>query len=284
MMNEPVVPLHARFEVTGSSMGADAPDRPQEACGVFAVVAAAESVASLCYFGLYALQHRGQESAGIAVFDGQKVRLHKDMGLVSQVFDQDVLERLPGTQAVGHTRYSTTGSSRVCNAQPLVLGALAPAQYWAEMAFSLPVRSLSAQALDALISQRVLPGQPRPALQPRQLEGMLTDFMDLVVEHQGRYHVLDYKSNRLPDYAPPTLAQAVLAHRYDVQYSLYLLALHRLLKWRLPGYSPQRHLGGAIYLFARGIDQPGQGVFFERPPHELIESLDQAFAQPEQPA
>jgi len=97
------------------------PDRMQEACGVFAVLAPGEQVASLCYFGLYALQHRGQESAGIAVFEGEKVRLHKDMGLVSQVFDQEVLERMPGDQAVGHTRYSTTGSSRVCNAQPLVM-------------------------------------------------------------------------------------------------------------------------------------------------------------------
>jgi len=93
----------------------------EEACGVFAVLAPGEQVASLCYFGLYALQHRGQESAGIAVFDGEKVRLHKDMGLVSQVFDQEVLERMPGDLAVGHTRYSTTGSSRVCNAQPLVM-------------------------------------------------------------------------------------------------------------------------------------------------------------------
>jgi amidophosphoribosyltransferase len=96
-------------------------DRFQEACGVFAVLAPGQPVASLCYFGLYALQHRGQESAGIAVFDGSKVRLHKEMGLVSQVFDQEVLERMPGDQAVGHTRYSTTGSSRVCNSQPLVL-------------------------------------------------------------------------------------------------------------------------------------------------------------------
>ena len=93
----------------------------EEACGVFAVLAPGEQVASLCYFGLYALQHRGQESAGIAVFDGEKVRLHKDMGLVSQVFDKEVLERMPGDLAVGHTRYSTTGSSRVCNAQPLVM-------------------------------------------------------------------------------------------------------------------------------------------------------------------
>jgi len=122
MMNEPVAESGTEpFDPSDPFESADAPDRPEEACGVFAVLAADEPVASLCYFGLYALQHRGQESAGIAVFDRQKVRLHKDMGLVSQVFDQDVLERLPGTQAVGHTRYSTTGSSRVCNAQPLVL-------------------------------------------------------------------------------------------------------------------------------------------------------------------
>ena len=73
----------------------------EEACGVFAVLAPGEQVASLCYFGLYALQHRGQESAGIAVFDGDKVRLHKDMGLVSQVFDQNVLELMVGDRAVG---------------------------------------------------------------------------------------------------------------------------------------------------------------------------------------
>jgi amidophosphoribosyltransferase len=106
------------------------PDKPEEACGVFAVLASGQPVANLTYFGLYALQHRGQESAGIAVFDGErKVRLHKDMGLVSQVFDQDVLERMPGHLAIGHNRYSTTGSSKACNAQPVVLntrlGALA---------------------------------------------------------------------------------------------------------------------------------------------------------------
>jgi amidophosphoribosyltransferase len=97
------------------------PDRMEEACGVYAVLAAEQPVANLTYFGLYSLQHRGQESAGIAVFNQGKVRLHKDMGLVSQVFDQDVLARMPGLLAVGHNRYSTTGSSRVCNAQPVVL-------------------------------------------------------------------------------------------------------------------------------------------------------------------
>ena len=100
---------------------AERPDRMEEACGVFAVLAAEQPVANLAYFGLYALQHRGQESAGIAVFNQGNVRLHKDMGLVSQVFDQDVLARMPGDLAIGHNRYSTTGSSRVCNAQPVVM-------------------------------------------------------------------------------------------------------------------------------------------------------------------
>ena len=103
------------------SGGETRPDKPEEACGVFAVMAPEQPVANLAYFGLYALQHRGQESAGIAVFEGQKVRLHKDMGLVSQVFDQEILGRLSGDLAIGHNRYSTTGSSKVCNAQPVLL-------------------------------------------------------------------------------------------------------------------------------------------------------------------
>ncbi len=96
--------------------------RPQDACGVFGVWAPGEDVAKLTYYGLYALQHRGQESAGIAVGDGQAILVYKDMGLVSQVFDERTLSSLTGHVAVGHTRYSTTGASRWENAQP----ALAP--------------------------------------------------------------------------------------------------------------------------------------------------------------
>ncbi len=96
-------------------------DKPEEACGVFGIYAPGEDVAKLTYFGLYALQHRGQESAGIATFKGHEVHLHKDMGLVSQVFSEQKLKELPGDWAVGHTRYSTTGSSRVVNAQPAVV-------------------------------------------------------------------------------------------------------------------------------------------------------------------
>lgn len=97
------------------------PDKPEEACGVFGVYAPGEDVAKLTYFGLFALQHRGQESAGIAIFDNGQVRVHKEMGLVSQVFNEAILQQLTGHIAIGHNRYSTTGSSHVVNAQPAVL-------------------------------------------------------------------------------------------------------------------------------------------------------------------
>ncbi|MGH3902906.1 MAG: amidophosphoribosyltransferase [Pseudonocardiaceae bacterium] len=93
-------------------------DRPREECGVFGVWAPGEDVAKLAYYGLYALQHRGQEAAGIAVSDGSQVLVFKDLGLVSQVFDEQVLSSLLGHIAVGHCRYSTTGSTTWENAQP----------------------------------------------------------------------------------------------------------------------------------------------------------------------
>ncbi len=97
---------------------------PQDACGVFGVWAPGEEVAKLTYFGLYALQHRGQESAGIATSNGEQLLVYKDMGLVSQVFDETALNALTGHIAIGHTRYSTTGASTWENAQP-TLGATA---------------------------------------------------------------------------------------------------------------------------------------------------------------
>jgi amidophosphoribosyltransferase len=93
-----------------------------ESCGVFGIYAPGVDVARITFFGLYALQHRGQESAGIATADGKKVYLHTSMGLVSQAFTEDELAELRGHIAIGHTRYSTTGSSRACNAQPILVG------------------------------------------------------------------------------------------------------------------------------------------------------------------
>ncbi|NBP85472.1 MAG: amidophosphoribosyltransferase [Mycobacteriaceae bacterium] len=92
---------------------------PREECGVFGVWAPGEEVAKLTYYGLYALQHRGQEAAGIAVADGSQVLVFKDLGLVSQVFDEQTLAAMPGHVAIGHCRYSTTGSTTWENAQPV---------------------------------------------------------------------------------------------------------------------------------------------------------------------
>src|SRR6476469_4811415 len=108
---------------TGHTDDADRPDQPEpeprEECGVFGVWAKGEEVAKLTYFGLYALQHRGQEAAGISVSDGEKIVVFKDLGLVSQVFNEQVLVSLQGHIAVGHCRYSTTGSTTWENAQPM---------------------------------------------------------------------------------------------------------------------------------------------------------------------
>ena len=114
--SEPAGPVRA---TAASARALDPQDQgPQDDCGVFGVWAPGEDVAKLTYFGLYALQHRGQESAGIAVSNGRQILVYKDMGLVSQVFDETTLASLKGHLAIGHCRYSTTGSSVWKNAQP----------------------------------------------------------------------------------------------------------------------------------------------------------------------
>src|SRR5499427_11152692 len=94
-------------------------------CGVFGIRSPGRDVARVSYFGLFALQHRGQESAGIAVSDAGRLTVLRDMGLVTQVFDEQKLRGLHGELAIGHTRYSTTGSSQWWNAQPLLHGGAA---------------------------------------------------------------------------------------------------------------------------------------------------------------
>ena len=96
-------------------------DHPREECGVLGLFAPKEEVARMAFFGLFALQHRGQEAAGLAVSNGQSLRLHKDIGLVSQIFTPAVLETMRGDFAIGHTRYSTTGSSTARNSQPFMI-------------------------------------------------------------------------------------------------------------------------------------------------------------------
>jgi amidophosphoribosyltransferase len=96
-------------------------DHPREECGVVGVYLPGEEASRLAFFGLYALQHRGQESAGIAASDGKNINVHAEMGLVTQIFREQDFYSLSGELAIGHTRYSTTGSSRLCNAQPILV-------------------------------------------------------------------------------------------------------------------------------------------------------------------
>jgi exodeoxyribonuclease V beta subunit len=150
-----------------------------------------------------------------------------------------------------------------------------------EMEFWFPVAGGSAARIDAICGERLLPGRPRAALGERQLQGLLMGFADLVFEWQGRWWVLDYKSNVLGEddaaYADAALAAAVAAHRYDVQAMLYLLALHRLLRARLGAdYDPRRQLGGALDLFLRGIRGPAAGCFVMPADVELLDALDAA--------
>ncbi len=166
--------------------------------------------------------------------------------------------------------------------QSLALADLNAGQFRAELEFLLPAHRVAVEELDRLIREQVLPGYRRPALQAEQLNGMLKGFIDLVFEHEGRYYVLDYKSNWLGvddnTYTTDTMTRAVLDKRYEVQYALYLLALHRLLKQRLgDAYHPDQHLGGAVYVFLRGMQGPAAGTVFDRPDTALIEKLDAMF-------
>ncbi|WP_075878836.1 exodeoxyribonuclease V subunit beta [Vreelandella massiliensis] len=155
------------------------------------------------------------------------------------------------------------------------------ARYQVELEFWLAAKQVNTQAIDAVVSKHLLPGYERPALDADTLNGMLKGFLDLAFEHQGRFYVLDWKSNYLgPDdsaYEPDALRHALLAKRYDLQAALYLLAMHRLLKARLPHYDPHQHLGGSMTVFLRGSRSLERGVFFEPAPVELINALDRLF-------
>ena len=167
----------------------------------------------------------------------------------------------------------------------IALNQLAARDKQVEMAFYLPIAQLlTAERLDALIRQYDPLSADTPPLDFRQVRGMLKGFIDLVFRHEGRYYLLDYKSNWLGEdreaYTRPAMEQAMRAHRYDLQYQLYSLALHRYLRYRLADYDYDRHFGGVIYLFLRGMDgqEGGQGIFTTRPVRPLIDGLDQLFA------
>ena len=154
-----------------------------------------------------------------------------------------------------------------------------------EMEFWFPSERLNTIALDALCARHLLDGLTRPALPERELHGMLKGFADLVFEHEGRYWVLDYKSNSLgagdAAYSRAAMAGAMAAHRYDIQGAVYMLALHRLLKSRLgDDYDPRTQLGGAVFLFLRGIaNVHTRGCYLIEPKLDLLDGLDRLLAR-----
>ncbi|MCC5863239.1 MAG: PD-(D/E)XK nuclease family protein, partial [Gammaproteobacteria bacterium] len=163
------------------------------------------------------------------------------------------------------------------------LAAVPPASRLAEMGFVMRLGGQSPAPVSTLLQQHGYTALPAGARAGGTLQGLMQGFIDLVVEQAGRYWVIDYKTNRLGpaavDYAPARLAEAVRRGHYDLQYLIYLVALHRHLRLRLPGYRPEQHLGGAQYLFLRGMNgrDAATGVFVDRPAVSLIEALDRLF-------
>lgn len=153
--------------------------------------------------------------------------------------------------------------------------------YQVEMEFYFESRTVRAQEVDQLISKYTHSGKKRPPIEDRLLNGMFRGFIDLVFEDRGSYYVVDYKSNWLGInnyfYTHENMLNSILENRYDLQYTLYLLALHRHLKVRLKNYSYDKNIGGAICIFLRGLLSEKKGIFFDRPPGHLIQRLDLIF-------
>lgn len=162
---------------------------------------------------------------------------------------------------------------------------LAKPQRLDELEFYFPVQRLMFKPLRQLLHQH-LPVHWEAIhaavdkLQFQELTGFMKGYIDLIFEHKGQFYIVDYKSNdlgaRRQDYTYIAMQQAMAEHHYYLQYLIYSVALHRYLKMRLPHYSWNRHVGGVLYLFLRGMEPPsaGSGVFFHKPDAELIEALD----------
>lgn len=175
-----------------------------------------------------------------------------------------------------------------------VLMQTAPEQRLVEMEFLIPLAELDCHKVNRIIQQDSLTARAAFGLTFPQVQGMLKGFIDLTFEFDGKFYVLDWKSNFLgvdaEAYTQAAMEEAMLEHRYDFQYQLYTLALHRYLKSRLPDYDYDTHIGGAYYVFLRGVmselsdGQSGEdsashyGVFFTKPPKTMIESLDALFS------
>jgi exodeoxyribonuclease V beta subunit len=139
---------------------------------------------------------------------------------------------------------------------------------------------LAMKKIDVSLINRVLKDYPTyQPLSEKTMSGFLTGFIDLICEYQGKYFIIDYKSNGLESYDTKSLTQAMREHNYGLQYWIYTLVLHQYLKHRLPNYDFKKHMGGVMYLFVRGMDEniENSGVYQAKPKLEMIEQLAELF-------
>lgn len=193
------------------------------------------------------------------------------------------------------TRSNASSVSEQATAVP-TLSAISASQRLVEMEFFLPMQRITSTALSRIVQQHLReisptivgsetkPISPFPQLHFSPVQGVLKGFIDLIFCFNGQYYVLDYKSNWLAEdpreYLLPAMHDAMLSHHYHLQYLLYVLALHRFLSQRLSNYSYEKHVGGAVYAFLRGMqgDEQHTGIYFQRPSWDIVQQLDALFA------
>jgi len=223
---------------------------------------------------------------GNLIHDGLEMFSFAELG--SDQFDSGRLEPLirsyrfeidaEGVRSLLYNTVSTPLLEPESGVAPLTLAGVEAARMVKEMEFTLHLEPLNTSELN-----RILAPEPSvSALGRRQIEGYLSGFVDLIFNHDGRYYVVDYKTNNLgaaPGYRPEGLIQAMQAHNYGLQYWLYSLVVHRFLRNWSEGYRYDLHFGGVMYLFVRGMnpDRPGSGVFYDRPDQDRLMQLDRCF-------
>ncbi|MDA0149127.1 exodeoxyribonuclease V subunit beta [Vibrio sp. LaRot3] len=199
-----------------------------------------------------------------------------NQAIILELMESEQLEAewLPVLQQLVDTVLATP-----LDGKQLVLNQKLPAQRLVELEFLLPIEVLNASALNRIVQRHDPLSAKAGDLGFHTVQGMLKGFIDLVFEHQGKYYVLDWKSNHLgddvSDYHGEALNHAMADHRYDLQYQIYALALHRFLRSRVANYDYQQHFGGVYYLFLRGMDgESGHGIFSAKPSLAMLDELD----------
>jgi len=210
---------------------------------------------------------------------------NRDKALLSAIIEEQLSKHLYDNVA-GWTPVLTDWFEQILTfplAEQLSLSVLTPARKKVEMQFFIDMKPLHAYQVNKLIKCHDPLSARAGELQFQSVQGFLKGFIDLTFEFEGKYYILDYKSNylgdNLSDYNQTNIENMMIEHRYDFQYQLYTLALHRLLRSRLPDYDYEKHIGGVFYTFIRGMQDDKQcGLYMNKPDFALIDGLDKLFS------